>query len=91
MTLKILGFAVAGVVAVGTLAGAAQDIRIDTFDTKSNRTGYIIIDRKTGRLDQFDARGNRLGSGTVTTPLGGQDRLFDSDRSRSGTGDRRAP
>jgi len=44
----------------------AQDIRIDTFDKKSNRTGYIIVNPNTGRIDQFDARSNRLGYGQVT-------------------------
>jgi hypothetical protein len=48
------------------LAQAQQDIRIDTFDKKSNRTGYIIINPNTGRLDQFDSRSNRLGYGQVT-------------------------
>jgi hypothetical protein len=46
----------------------AQEIRIDTFDKKSNRTGYIIIDPRTGRLDQFDKNSDRLGYGTVTSP-----------------------
>jgi hypothetical protein len=46
----------------------AREIRIDTYDKKSNRTGYIVIDPKTGRLDQFDTRGNRTGYGTTTTP-----------------------
>jgi len=50
------------------LLAQAQDIRIDLFDKKSNRTGYIIIDPRTGRVDQFDRRSNRLGYGTVTSP-----------------------
>ena len=46
----------------------SQDIRVDTFDKRSNRTGYLIIDTKTGRVDQFDTRSNRLGYGTFTSP-----------------------
>ena len=45
-----------------------KEIRIDTFDSKSRRTGYMIIDQRSGRIDQFDTRGNRLGYGTTTTP-----------------------
>ena len=57
----------------------AQEIRIDTFDKKSNRTGYIIIDPRTGRLDQFDKNSNRLGYGTTTpNPSGrGSEQLYD--------------
>jgi hypothetical protein len=51
------------------LLAQAQEIRIDTFDKKSNRTGYIIIDPRTGRLDQFDRNSNRLGYGYSTPSL----------------------
>ena len=50
------------------LAQATQEIRIDTFDRRSNRTGYLVIDPRSGRVDQFDRRSNRLGYGTVTSP-----------------------
>ena len=50
------------------LLAQAQDTRIDLFDKKSNRTGYIIVNPNTGRVDQFDRRSNRLGYGTVTSP-----------------------
>lgn len=43
----------------------APDVRIDTFDAKSNRTGYIIVNPNTGRIDQFDTRSNRLGYGQI--------------------------
>ena len=46
----------------------AQEIRVDTFDKRSNRTGYFVIDPRTGRVDQFDKRSNRLGYGTVASP-----------------------
>jgi hypothetical protein len=42
------------------------EIRVDTFDRRSNRTGYFVIDPRTGRVDQFDQRSNRLGYGTIT-------------------------
>ena len=45
-----------------------QEIRIDTFDKKSNRTGYIVIDPRTGRFDSFDLHGNRVGHGTLSSP-----------------------
>jgi hypothetical protein len=48
------------------LAQASQEIRIDTFDKHSNRTGYLIVNPNTGRVDQFDTRSNRLGYGTTT-------------------------
>jgi hypothetical protein len=46
----------------------SQEIRIDTFDKHSNRTGYAIYNPATGRIDQFDTKSNRLGHGTVTSP-----------------------
>jgi hypothetical protein len=51
------------------LAQASQEIRIDTFDEHSNRTGYLIVNPNTGRVDQFDTRSNRLGYGTYSTPM----------------------
>ena len=54
-------------VTVCALFAQSQEIRIDTFDTRSNRTGYIVVNPNTGRLDQFDTRVNRLGYGTTTT------------------------
>jgi hypothetical protein len=49
------------------LAQASPEIRIDTFDKRSNRTGYLIVNPNTGRVDQFDTRSNRLGYGTYST------------------------
>src|SRR5258708_39003232 len=40
--------------------------RIDTYDRRSNRTGYGQVDPRTGQVDFFDLRGNRTGSGTIT-------------------------
>lgn len=40
-------------------------IRVDQFDTQSRRTGYLLIDPKTGRIDTFDTKSQRTGSGQV--------------------------
>lgn len=85
------------IIALGFIGGlfasealAQQEIRIDTFDRKSNRTGYIIIDPRTGRLDQFDRNSNRLGYGTTTSPnLPSGGRAYDQN-GRSISIDRRA-
>ena len=50
---------------------ASAPVRIDTFDKRSNRTGYIVIDPRTGWLDQYDARSNRTGYGYTTSPSPG--------------------
>jgi hypothetical protein len=50
------------------LLAQAAEIRIDTFDKHSRRTGYLIVNPNTGRVDQFDTRSNRLGYGSYSTP-----------------------
>ena len=62
-------------VTVCALLAQSQEIRIDTFDTRSNRAGYIVVNPNTGRLDQFDSRSNRTGFGTVTSPSTGGTRI----------------
>jgi hypothetical protein len=60
----------------------AAEIRIDTFDKHSQRTGYLIIDQQTGRIDQYDVHSNRLGYGTTTPTQPGYGRgseLLDRD------------
>ena len=47
---------------------AQQQLRVDTFDKLSNRTGYAVVDPKTGRVDFYDKDSNRTGSGQVTPP-----------------------
>jgi hypothetical protein len=73
-------------------AAVAQETRIDTFDKNGRRTGYLIIDQRTGRIDQYDSRSNRLGYG-MTTPrspgYGGGSELLDRN-GRSISIDRRA-
>jgi hypothetical protein len=41
----------------------------DLFDKKSNRTGGVIIDERTGRVDVYDRDSNRLGYGSSTARL----------------------
>ena len=67
------------------LAQATQEIRIDTFDKKSNRTGYIIIDPKTKRFDTYDTKSHRTGWGTITRESGDV-QVFDKDGNRIGSG-----
>ena len=49
-------------------ATAPAEVRIDTFDRKSNRSGYVIFNPSTGRYDSFDVKGNRTGWGTISNP-----------------------
>jgi hypothetical protein len=68
----------------------SDEVRIDTFDKHGRRTGYLILNEKTGRIDQYDARSNRLGFGTVTSPpSSSNDRMYDQN-GRSIIIDRRA-
>ena len=59
--------------------------RIDLFDTKSNRTGYIIVDPKTRRFDTYDTQSKRTGWGTITRESGTV-QVYDKDGKRVGTG-----
>ena len=59
--------------------------RIDLFDTKSNRTGYIIVEPKTGRFDTYDTQSKRTGWGTITRESGDV-QVYDKDGNRVGTG-----
>lgn len=70
IALRILVLAVAAVLALGFgyLAHGGQETRIDTFDKKSNRTGYAVVDPQTGRIDFYDVKSNRVGSGRITPP-----------------------
>ena len=58
--------------------------RIDLFDTKSNRTGYGIVDEKTGRVDLYDPKSNRTGYGTIDKS--GRIDFFDTKGNRTGSG-----
>jgi hypothetical protein len=70
--------------ALTTFAGAQtqQDTRIDLYNQKSEREGYLIY--RNGRIDQFDSRGNRQGYGTIDQ--NGRVDLFDRRGNRQGYG-----
>ena len=72
-----------GLLLGGQLVIAAD--RIDLFDTKSNRTGYIIVEPKTGRFDTYDTQSKRTGWGTITRESGDV-QVYDKDGNRVGTG-----
>ena len=58
---------------------SAQD-RVDFFDRQGRRTGYAIVDTKTGRVDFFDANSRRTGWGRLE-PSGRVERFnFDGRR-----------
>ena len=67
----------------GQLVIAAD--RVDLFDTKSNRTGYILIDPKSGRFDTYDTKSRRTGWGTIHRESGTVD-AYDKDGNRIGSG-----
>ncbi len=91
MTQRLIGLilgAGTGLLLGGQLVIAAD--RIDLFDTKSNQTGYIIIDPKTKRFDTYDTRSNGTGWGTITKESGTV-QVYDKDRNRIGSGILPAP
>ena len=57
-----------GLLLGGQLVIAAD--RIDLFDEKANRTGYIIVDPKTKRFDTYDTKSKRTGWGTIARESG---------------------
>jgi hypothetical protein len=86
MTQRLIGLilgAGTGLLLGGQFVIAAD--RIDLFDTKSNRTGYIIVDPKTKRFDTYDTRSNRTGWGTITKESGAV-QVYDKDGNRVGSG-----
>jgi hypothetical protein len=78
----ILG-ASTGLLLGGQLVIAAD--RIDLFDTKSNRAGYIIVDPRTKRFDTYDTKSHRTGWGTITQDSGTVD-AYDRNGNRVGRG-----
>jgi hypothetical protein len=80
-------------VGTGLLLGGQVVIaadRIDLFDTKSNRTGYIIVDPKTKRFQTYDMQSKRTGWGTITRESGTV-QVYDKDGNRIGSGALPAP
>jgi hypothetical protein len=60
------------------------EFRVDTFDARGNRSGYFVIDTKTGRVDRYDTKSNHLGYGQATTS--GRIDLYDTKSNRTGYG-----
>ncbi|HEX7214070.1 MAG TPA: hypothetical protein VF578_07660 [Methylomirabilota bacterium] len=73
----------AGLLLGGQVMIAAD--RVDLFDTKSNRTGYIIVDPKSGRFNTYDTKSNRTGWGTIHRESGTVD-AYDKNGNRIGSG-----
>lgn len=76
VALSVLGAAVAAE------EGFAAE-RIDLFDARGRRSGYVVVDREAGRIDLYDARSRRTGWGKVDQ--GGRIELFDLGGRRQGT------
>lgn len=50
-----------GAALLGAAAWAVAGERVDLFDDKGQRTGYAIVDRKSGLVDYYDAYSKRTG------------------------------
>jgi hypothetical protein len=86
MSHRLIGVILAagtGLLLGGQLVIAAD--RIDLFDEKANRTGYIIVDPKTKRFDTYDTKSKRTGWGTITRESGDV-QVYDKDGHRVGRG-----
>ena len=81
--IRLVLCASSGLLLGGQLVIAAD--RIDLFDTKSNRTGYIIVDPKTRRFDTYDTKSHRTGWGTITQDSGTVE-AYDRNGNRVGRG-----
>jgi hypothetical protein len=64
----------------------AQEQRVDLFDKNSNRTGYAIVNPKTGRVDTYDKYSNRTGYGRLSTDGRTVD-FYDQEGNRLGRGE----
>lgn len=53
-----------GLVALSAWPTIATE-RVDFFDTEGRRTGYAIVDSKTGRVDFYDVMSRRTGWGRL--------------------------
>jgi hypothetical protein len=59
----------------------ANDLRIDNYGKHGERTGYTIVNGKTGRVDSYDANSRRQGYGVIN---GGRVDTFTTRGERSG-------
>src|SRR5262245_205662 len=66
-------------------ATAPAQTRVDLSDKKSDRTGGVIVNERTGRVDVYDRDANRLGHGQLDRATGRVD-LFDVHGNRVGSG-----
>jgi hypothetical protein len=55
----------AGFVTEGVVPASAQTTTFNTFDKKSNRKEYGVIDNKTGRFDTYDKKSQHTGYGFI--------------------------
>jgi hypothetical protein len=86
MTQRLIGLILGlgtGLLLGGQLVIAAD--RIDLFDERANRTGFIIVDPKTKRFDTYDTKSKRTGWGTITRQSGDV-QVYDKDGNRVGSG-----
>jgi hypothetical protein len=86
MTQRLIGLILGvgtGLLLGGQLVIAAD--RIELFDEKANRTGYIIVDPKSKRFDTYDTKSKRTGWGTITRESGDV-QVYDKDGNRVGSG-----
>jgi hypothetical protein len=54
-----------GIVPSASAAHADERTRVDFYDPQGRRTGYAIMERRTGRIDYYDTMGRRTGYGRV--------------------------
>lgn len=47
------------------VAPALAGERVDFFNAKGQRTGYAVVDQKSGRVDFYDMKSRRTGWGRV--------------------------
>ena len=65
----LLGLSVYSLLFVALALGQSrEETRVDTFDRYSNRTGYLLVNPKTGRVDAFDRYSNRKNSAVIQPP-----------------------
>jgi hypothetical protein len=70
-----------GLTVLGSGPARAETERVDLYDAQSRRTGYAIVDRRTGRVDLYDAQSRRLGYG-VSRPRGAGIDFYRTDGQR---------
>ena len=71
--------------AFGLVISAQAQTRVDLFDKKSNRSGGVILDERTGRVDFYGRDSNRVGYGQVDRTTGRVD-FYDLRGNRVGSG-----